>query len=293
MMVHSQFRIYTFLLIVLLLLSFSSLASAQNTPADVGVFESPQVAPGAVVQVPVSVRNVTGLYGMDVSRVFDPAVVQVEDSNPSSSGIQVGLGTFLDPGLLLYNQVDNQAGTIRFAMSQVNPSEAKSGQGILLVVTFSGVKEGQSPLDFTSIMLGNRDGVEIPSQAVNSALLVKAGAPTQAATYPVADETGIIVVNTLTPTPIPSPTEIPTETPVPTLAEAVQSPTTAMAAGTTQQAVQSPTVAATAPAEDASQPGYFLVENWWILLILLAAVIGAAVYYFKTKKTGESKEDNL
>ena len=126
-----------------------------------------------------------------------------------------------------------------------------------------------------------------PRQSIPPSL-VKAGAPTQAATYPVADETGIIVVSTLT-HPIPSPTQVPTETPAPTLAEAVQSPTPTMAAATTGSDSVSPTVAATAPVRMTSQPGYFLVENWWILLILLAIVIGVGVYYFLTSQNNRKK----
>lgn len=288
-------RLPELFLILLLSLSLTSQANAQTTTAEVGIFETQQVAPDETLQVPVSVRNVTDLYGLDVIIEFDPAIIQVEDSDPSRTGVQVSLGTFLEPGLLLFNTVDNEQGTIHFAMSQVNPSEAKSGQGVLLVITFSGVTAGESPLEVTELMLGTREGVEINSQGVNSSITVSAGVPAQAVTYPVADVGSMIVVNTLAPTPLPSTTNtpLPITTPTPSITEAALTPTRLVSAEPAIQEAapgdnQNP---AKMTPEQSNQAVYFLVQNWWILVILLVAVIAAGLYYYKIKQPAEAKEE--
>lgn len=260
------------MLTLILALSVPFGVSAQGELALVGVLESFQVSPGESIQVPVSVRNVKDLYALDFTLQFDPALVQVEDSDPLTPGIQSSLGDFLDPGLLLFNTADNTAGTIRFVMTQYNPSEAKSGEGIILVVNFSGVAQGESPLKITDVLLSTREGVAIPSQGVEAALTVIAGAPQQQVTYPVVQATGLIIINTLTPTPAV------TATPLPKVVYTVQ-PTAEK-------------VEATANLEKSDnkepQKEFFLVENWWIVaLLLVVAVSLGGIYLMKRNKKEE------
>jgi len=61
------------------------------------------------VQVAVSVWGIEELYAVDFALAFDPAVVQLADADENLPGIQAGLGTFLDPGLLLFNDADSQS----------------------------------------------------------------------------------------------------------------------------------------------------------------------------------------
>jgi len=272
---------YRILLSILTALFFSASISgytfAQNAPAEVGVFDSYEVAPGATVQVPVSIRGVEGLYGVDVTLTFDPARVQVQDADAAMEGVQAALGNFLDPGLLLFNIVDNQAGTVRFTMAQYNPSEPKSGSGILLVITFSGVTPGESPLTVSAVSLSNREGEEIPSQGVNGSLVVNEGAPTQAATFPVVlQPTGLVVLKTFTPTPTYAP--VPTATPQPTSTPVLSAPASS-GQELTAQSETSPTNAASTP---------FLVRNWWIVLLLLL-VVGLLGFFGYKKISRESK----
>lgn len=252
---------------ICLIFLFSSPASAQNV-TEIGFFNPAQVSPGATIQVPVSVRNASELYALDITIKFDPTKLQVVDADPSMDGNQIGLGSFLDPGLLLFNIADNQSGTVHFAMSQYNPSEPKSGDGVLLVINFSGVSEGESSLSVSDLMCASREGNEIPSQAINSTLTVISGAPTQQATYPVVELTQIIVISTATPTPLPTATKQPTITPTRQAASVEEVPTT----------VNNPKV------EDQEKSDYFLVKNWWILLVLVTAVLAAGIVLFKHEK---------
>lgn len=264
------------LLVVFLALGVFSKVNAQDGIAEVGVFEPLEVSPDSTIQVPVSIRNVNELYGIDITMQFDSEILEVVDMNTAMDGIQVGLGQFLDPGLLLFNNADNEDGSIRFTMSQYNPSEPKSGEGILLIITFKGIGEGQSPLKISSVLLSTGEGVEIPSTGIDSILTVKQDALIQDSTYEVANEEGLLLIPTITPTPIP--TSVPTQL----ATQAIEN-------------VPEPTKAASStiiPGDNASQDGnkgYFLVNNWWIVLLLLIGVIGAGVFFY-LKSTSNRKE---
>ncbi len=251
-----------------ILFSWSSIAYAQNETAELGVFENFQVSPGSSIQVPVSIRKVSNLYGVDFTLNFDPTIVKIVDDDPVTPGIQASLGGFLDPGLLLFNIADNENGTYRFTMSQYNPSEAKSGEGILVVINFTGIAVGESQISISSVELADRRGVAIPGNAVNATLSVSADAPTQAATIPVVVSTNLIAIATFTPTPTPTITPIPSKTP------------TALNKETEEKTVEG----TSGNNPKASGSGYFLVDHWWIVLILMVIVIAFCVYFYIIKK---------
>ena len=258
-----------------LILLVPSSVLAQSGTAEVGVFEPQQLTPGSTIQVPVSIRNVENLYGFDITIRFDPSIVQVMDADPAKEGVQVSLGNFLDPGLLLFNIVDNEAGTIRFTMSQYNPSEPKNGNGILLVIKLTGVKEGESNVEITDLSLSTRDGVEIVAAGVNSTITVNSSAPTQEITYPVAQVTGMIVINTFTPTPLVTKTATPTPT---------ANNTGVPILPATGQPVYTNTGEETASSIEPEEDGFFLVRNWWIIAVLLVVVLGMGFYLFRKRK---------
>ncbi|MGI6741018.1 MAG: cohesin domain-containing protein [Brevefilum sp.] len=125
------------LALLLLGLVFAPLGDAfaqGQTSARGGIFKDVELKPDGRAEVPVEIRGVNELYAADIEIRFDPNVIQIEDANPDVDGIQPALGTFLDAGLVLYNRVDNQEGLVQFVMTQANPSEPKSGDGILLVL---------------------------------------------------------------------------------------------------------------------------------------------------------------
>ena len=187
-------------------------ASGQAGGVQVGVFQTFVGKPGARLEIPVEVKNVENCYAFDLELRYDPQVLSVEDADPMRDGVQPALGTFLDAGMVLYNTVDAENGIIRFVMSQINPSEPKSGSGVLLVLYVSGLKEGESALELTKADLATREGQLIPAELVSGSVQISANAAESAGTaVPVQDPTGIMMIPTLAPTN--TPTIVPTKAP--------------------------------------------------------------------------------
>ncbi len=235
-------------------------AAAQSAAGtQVGVFKPYELAPGAELTLPIEVKGASDLYGIDLLLEFDPALLQVKDADEKTPGVQVALGTFLDPGLLLFNEVDNTAGTISFAMSQVNPSEAKNGDGVLLVLTFTGLKAGVSDLKVTKLDMSTREGVAIVGTAADTQVTVKVGAAAQGqVNFPTQPASGAITVPTLAPTAPPTATPQPTATALPT--KAPQSTATAEPA--------KPAAATQAPVQPVE-----IAEKQGLSITLIAAIV--------------------
>jgi hypothetical protein len=126
--------------------------------------------------VAVEVQGVQDLYGVDLALTFDPQVVEVVDADPLRPGVQAVQGPFLEPGFTAVETADNAAGSLRFVMTQLNPSSPKSGSGTLLWVSLRGrAASPGSPLELAA-QLATRDGVEIETVAVSGRVQV-AGSP--------------------------------------------------------------------------------------------------------------------
>lgn len=154
------------------------------------------LAVGGESDVAVEVVEVEGLYGFDVRLSFDPAVVEVVDADPDQAGVQVSLGRMLDSGMAVRDSADNEAGTIHYAMTQINPSEAKSGTGNLIVIRLRGKAAGATDLTITSLDLAARDATAIPASSQPGNVMVQSGASSQPTTTPIPTQAP--------PTPIPS-----------------------------------------------------------------------------------------
>ncbi|MHC1739940.1 MAG: cohesin domain-containing protein [Anaerolineaceae bacterium] len=265
-------------LLIGLFLIPNRLVLGQSVSTQVGVFNQATIAPAARIEVPIEVKKVNGLYALDLTMQFDPTILAAEDADPSKGGTQLALGNFLDAGLVLYNTVDNQKGIVHFVMTQVNPSEPKNGDGVLLVIYFKALKAGESALTFSNVQLSDRDGIQIPATSVDSTIKVVGNAPAVVSTsIPVQESTKMIQI----------PTEMPTSTPTPamTATPATISAGDKSAANLTPEATQ--IIAITGGNEQTNllqAAQLFLFRNWWIVLILLLLVIIAAVYLVATRK---------
>ena len=235
-----------------------------------------QVAAGQSTEVAVEIRNVTGLYGFDVLFTFDPSVTEVVDADPAQPGVQVALGLFMDPGFVLINTADNGAGSVHFAMTQLNPSTPKDGAGPLLVVTFKGKQSSAaSALTLTKADFSTPQGVEIPVTSVPGRLEVVASAvgptntpfPTQGAGTPMVAATGepTMAVPTAPPAPraTPSPPSPPAPDPRAATATPLPMPTTSAPTPTQPETRMAPSVSPvlTATAEPVAQPSVAVVQT--------------------------------
>jgi len=73
----------------------------------------------------VNVRYAVNLWAYDLQLSFDPKALNI---------LEVKNGSFLQDGIYGARTWDNDAGTIWFAMSQINPQSPKSGAGTLLTI---------------------------------------------------------------------------------------------------------------------------------------------------------------
>jgi hypothetical protein len=136
-------------------------AATAQSPAEVGA-GSIDVGAGLTGAVDVLVKDVAELYGVDIELSFDPAVIQAVDADPAADGVQIQIGDFLDPGLAVRSSADNATGRVWFVMTQLSPSEPKSGAGRLFSVVFRGIRAGaRSEITVVSASLAARSGARI------------------------------------------------------------------------------------------------------------------------------------
>lgn len=132
----------------------------------------PVTTTGQAVTADVMVENMTNLYGVEFNLKFDPAAVSVADADPAADGVQIETGTFLpvEQGFVVLNQVNPDEGTIRFAMTLLNPAPPVSGNGALARVTFNLGSGGPSSVDVTDAKLVSADLQTIPVETAPLAL---------------------------------------------------------------------------------------------------------------------------
>lgn len=270
---------------VMLLLVGITNARAQKLETLFGVMEPAVVAPGATVQVAVAVKDVEGLYAVDFSLEYDPTIVQLVDADANQPGIQAGLGTFLDPGLLVFNTADNQKGEYRFVMSQYNPSLPKSGEGNIVVLTFKGISTGESNIHFTGVELLSGEITAIQAKVLDSSIQVISGAATQAATIAVAQATGLIIVPKDTPTPAVTATTIPSPTPEPQASPGGENQAENGDGGSTATGGSEP------GKPEAAGKGSGLANSWPLIVAFIVLLAGGVTFIIK-KKTSKKVEEN-
>lgn len=234
-----------------------------------------EVTAGQTATLLVSVTEVQDLYGVEIHLRFDPAVVQVADADTSTDGVQVAAGDFLSADFVAQNLADNQAGTIDYAVTQINPSEPKSGSGTLLAIQFQGVGAGRASLvQVADQILSTLDGEIIPATVVSGQIRVggsmasagtaapplvtgsPAETPSTAATpTALADRAAPAATRALANTPVPAAPAATAPLATPGQAAGATPPTPARQAGGMAAAGGSQAPATEAPASEAPPAG--------------------------------------
>ena len=246
-----------------------------------------EIGAGDTGTVGILVENVTDLYGFEFELTFDPAILEVVDADPDEEGVQIEAGDFLSPDWTLENTVDNDNGTIAYALCQMNPSPPQSGDGILATITWRGKAVGTSPIQLAHVLLAATRGVEIPAStedgqvAVTSAQAPPANTSTPAAVPAVPATTSLPPTSTppttaaleatdppaATPTSVPpgtatstggpTPVSTPPPTPVPTAAPGAEGTETSVPVAIAVQPTSTPISTVTTqpmPAEGEASP---------------------------------------
>jgi hypothetical protein len=173
-----ELRIWAILLSVVALIAGLPLASALAAGTVVQLVPSTQtISVGATTTVALHVADVENLYGYQLEIAFDPTVLEVIDADGGTTGVQVSLGSWLEPDFVFRNKADNSAGTIVLALSQLAPSPAVSGSGDLATITFRGLKMGVVSVRFTDLTLANMDSEVIATTHQDAQLAVSDGTP--------------------------------------------------------------------------------------------------------------------
>lgn len=164
---------------LLLCIVLAAPAQAQNNSARVHLeTETVQVGEGQVEQVNIILENAKDVYGIDLRAEFDPQVIEIADAEPDSTGVQLLKGSFVKPDFAVRNEADNTKGTLQYVVTQVNPTPAANGSGIVLSFLVRGIKRGaSSTFNINFIQIANRRGVKLPITAEDGTIEVVAPKP--------------------------------------------------------------------------------------------------------------------
>ena len=189
-------------LLVFSVVAFALLAAGLPANAQGGTVvkvdpSSSTVAVGATIVVNVRIENVTNLAGAEVHITYDPTLLEVQG---------IAAGGFLAPDFVA--QSSATGGHIDYAIAQM-PAQHQpvSGSGVFLQMTFKGLANGTSPINFTSAVLSDAGGNPIAQTTQNGSVIV--------GTAPAATATPTLTP-TATGTPIPGATATPIVAPTAT-----------------------------------------------------------------------------
>jgi len=156
-----------------LLLVLVTLLAASCAPAGAALkVESPAaaVAVNETVRVPIQIQNVEDLTAIEIHLAFDPAKLEV---------LELTNGGFVQADFIVQNAFDNAAGTVDYAIAQINRDPA-SGNGIVLEIVFRAKASGSAAIEYRSIpaaaagaLLADSKGSAIQVSLTNGSVEIK------------------------------------------------------------------------------------------------------------------------
>lgn len=111
--------------------------------------------------------NATNVFGIDVLITFDPAVLAVLDANPTQNGVQIFTGICPQPDLVVANIVNNEDGSLSYAVTQLNPTPVCEGGNVATVKFQCLAANATSLVTFTDSLISSPDG-KIPHTTSNA-----------------------------------------------------------------------------------------------------------------------------
>ena len=132
-----------------------------------------EIGEGQIETLVIILDHAQDVYGIEVRATFDPAVVEIVDSDPDREGTQMIPGPFPQPDFLVRNTADNAAGTLQYVATQVNPTLPVNGTGIVLSIQFLGKALGeQSAFTIDFVDIADRQGRKLSVRAENGILVI-------------------------------------------------------------------------------------------------------------------------
>jgi len=128
---------------------------------------SEEILVGDEITVTVRISDVVGLFGIQFTLNFSPANLQVIDANPIKAGVQIATADCPEAQLKVSNIVSNTAGTIEYAVSQLNPTPPVDGDCAVAHIRFETLETTATSVRFAKWLLSDDDFNEIPADAVD------------------------------------------------------------------------------------------------------------------------------
>ena len=122
-------------LLLVLLAACNASSPALNLVSDTNMAKV-----GESFRVTLQAEQISGLTAAEAHLAFDPALLEV---------VAIQDGDFLQPDFVVQNVFDNSAGTIDYAVAQLD-RPAADGSGALLVVEFRAKAAGETTIRFRS-----------------------------------------------------------------------------------------------------------------------------------------------
>ena len=147
----------------------------QDVAGTIEILPNPaSVGDGGTTTVYVWLEGVENYYGLDFKLYFDQTLVNIP------SGKVTPLWDVFDQGnsFAIKNEVDNVAGTVWYAITNINPAQPFTGTGRICSITFIGLEPGTSNLDLYYAKGANREGGSMYPAQVDGSIVVQG--PTEA-----------------------------------------------------------------------------------------------------------------
>lgn len=151
-------------------------AAAQNTTVRVWP-EQASTTVGQVVELVVQVNDVVGLMGLDVRLAWDPALLVLVDSDDQAAGAQALPGDLPLPDYVVRNVADNEAGTLRYAVSQTGEHQPVTGSGTAVTLRLQALATGEAEVALVDAKLVDAQGDAIQAERAGAVVQISGEQP--------------------------------------------------------------------------------------------------------------------
>lgn len=129
---------------------------------------------GQETSVDILIEDAPVIYGADVQIRFDPNVLEVVDADEKQAGIQIEAGKFIDEkkSFYLLHHIDNDKGSIDYALTLLNPAPPVKGDGQLARITFRAKITGSTVISVVKGKFGTQTGETISAELASLEITV-------------------------------------------------------------------------------------------------------------------------